>query len=209
MIKYFVRTTNERILDESFSQINYELIVDTKHQPVISFIDSLEYISDYDSILLEDDVILCNDFKERIEQVISDYPNDIINFFTLPMTYFTTHITDDFFKFNQCTYYPKGISKVIAEKMKNHLYENIPYGYDTIEGWSFKEMNLSYLVYRPCLVQHIDYKSLISKSHHRRSPYFIDYLEALGIKYEDAKLSTNKTKLLNYMNEKFKDIDKN
>ena len=88
--------------------------------------------------------------------------------------------------------------------MKESLYEGIPYGYDTIEGWALKSMKLSYLVYRPCLVQHIDYNSLISNCNKRRSPYFIDYLEELNITYEEARTEENRQKLINLMNEKFK-----
>ena len=34
MIKYFVRTTGERQVDSSYSQIEYELLIDTEHKPV-------------------------------------------------------------------------------------------------------------------------------------------------------------------------------
>ena len=55
MLKFYVRTTLERQLDSSYSQIEYELLVDTEHKPIESFIDQLEQISEYDSVLLEDD----------------------------------------------------------------------------------------------------------------------------------------------------------
>lgn len=203
MIKYFVRTTLDRQLDSSYSQIEYELLVDTEHKPVESFIEQLSIISDYDAVLLEDDLILCKDFKSRIEEVISEYYSNVINFFTLPNNYFTTHITDTPFKFNQCTYYPKGISKLIGEAMKNKVkYHNC--GYDLIESWVLGELNISYVVYRPCLVQHIDFKSLISKSCERHSPYFIDYLDELDIDYNDAGKPENKARLIALMKEKFK-----
>ena len=70
MIKFFVRTTEERALDESFSQIKYELLVDKEHKPIDSFIKQLKMIDDYDAVLLEDDVILCKEFKRAIEKVI-------------------------------------------------------------------------------------------------------------------------------------------
>ena len=81
MLKFYVRTTLERQLDSSYSQIEYELLVDTEHKPIESFIEQLEQISEYDSVLLEDDLILCKEFKNRIEEVINKYPNKIINFF--------------------------------------------------------------------------------------------------------------------------------
>ena len=206
MIKYYIRTKLERKLDESVGRElgeKYTLLVDYEHKPVESFIKQLEIISEYDSVLLEDDVILCKDFKSRIEEVIKEYPDMIINFFTLPSNYFTTHITDTPFKFNQCTYYPKGISKLIAKGMKTKVkYHNC--GYDLIEGWVIRELNISYVLPRPCLVQHIDSKSLISKSSERRSPYFIDYLDELNIEYNDARKPENKARLIALMKEKFK-----
>ena len=73
MLKFYVRTTLERQLDSSYSQIEYELLVDTEHKPIESFIEQLEQISEYDSVLLEDDLILCKDFKNRIEEVINKH----------------------------------------------------------------------------------------------------------------------------------------
>ena len=90
MIKYFVRTTGERTLDDSFSQIEYTLLVDKEHKPVKSFIEQLEIIGDYDAIFLEDDVQLCRNFKEKVESVIKKYPDRLINFFTAPTNYFMT-----------------------------------------------------------------------------------------------------------------------
>ena len=61
--------------------------------------------------------------------------------------------------------------------------------------------------YRPCLVQHIDKDTLIQeyKCGNRRTPYFIDYLEELNIPYEEACEPENKQRLIDLMNEKFKD----
>jgi GR25 family glycosyltransferase involved in LPS biosynthesis len=80
-IKYFVRTTDDRIYEYD---LEHEKLIDTEHAPVKSFINQLKYISQWDSVLLEDDLILCKDFKKRIEEVINQYPDKIINFFTRP-----------------------------------------------------------------------------------------------------------------------------
>lgn len=205
MIKYFIRTTLERKLDESISRElgeDYTLLVDTEHKPIESFIGQLNIISEYDSVLLEDDVILCKNFKQRIEEVISKHKDKVINFFQKPNFYFTTHLTEEPFRFNQCTYYPKGLSKIISKEMLNHMC--ITYGYDAIEDWALRKLGLAYFIYRPCLVQHKDIKSLIYFNNHQRiTPYFIDYLEELNISYEDAYKPENKQKLIDLMNKKF------
>ena len=198
MIKYFVRTTGERALDESFSQIDYELLLDTEHKPVKSFIEQLEYLGnlDCDAVLLEDDLILCKDFKNRIEEAISNYSNKIINFFTYPQKYFKTD-ESRLFMFNQCTYYPKGISKSIATEMKK--ITNCKQ-YDVMEDVALNKLRLTHIRYRPCLVQHIDNGSLIGNtSVNRNTPYFIDYLDELGMSYEDAIKTENKEKLMALM----------
>lgn len=207
MLKFFVRTTKERQLDSSYSQIGYELLIDTEHKPTDSFIEQLEIISDYDAVLLEDDLILCDNFKEEIEKVINKYPHKIINFFTYPTHYFVTKETN-IFCYNQCTYYPKGISSVVAQEMKK--LRNKYNAYDTLENRALKELNMTHIAYRPCLVQHIDVNSFIQKQHHgglRRSIYFIDYLKELGITYKDAVKNENQIKLKNLMKQKFKDLD--
>jgi hypothetical protein len=204
MIKYFVRTTLERELHETYKQIDYSLFVDTEHKPIESFIKQLEQISDYDSVLLEDDLILCKDFKERVEEVISKYPEYIINFFTNPNYYVKTGLYTNF-SYNQCTYYPKGIGKIISNEMKKIKDHYKDYGYDTLEHLVLKKLKLKFVIYRPCLVQHIDYKSLITPGmHSRRTPYFIDYLDELGIPYSEA--FKHKEELIKLMNKKFNDF---
>lgn len=202
MIKYYVRTTGERALDKSFSQINYTLLIDKEHQPIKSFIKQLEIISDSDAVLLEDDIILCDDFKKHIEKVINEHPNRIINFFTYPMLYFKTDESKTFM-YNQCTYYPKGIGKVVADEMKK--ITNIKQ-YDVIEYMALNKLKIKHIRYRPCLVQHIDYSSLIGNTcNNRRTIYFIDYLNELGISYEDAEKSENKAKLQALLKQKFEE----
>lgn len=210
MIKYFVRTTEDRVLDESFSQIDYELLVDKEHNSGKAFLEQLQYIStlDCDAVILEDDIILCNNFKERIEKVISEHPSDIINFFTDPMKYFDSQYSIDFI-YNQCTYYPKGIIGNIPKIIIKRHFQNK--SQEVMMKRYLSSTCSKHYRYRPCLVQHIDKGSLMNHNVNfcRRSPYFIDYLDELGIDYKDANTPENKIKLTNLMKEKFKDIDKN
>lgn len=210
MIHYFIRTTNERKLDVSISRElgeDYTLLVDTEHNPVGSFINQLKIISKYDSILLEDDVVLCKDFKQYVEDVISNYPNHIINFFTKPNDWFTTHTTLKDFRYNQCTYYPKSLSDKVADEIIN-FYKMYKYGYDVLEDLALRKLDIPHVQYRPCLVQHKDIKSIINPQGIKRiTPYFIDYLKELNISYEDSWKKENKEKLLNLMNIYFNTLD--
>lgn len=202
MFKYFVRTTGERKLDESYKQIKYTLLVDKEHKPVDSYIEQLGLISEYDAILLEDDLILCSDFKKRIEKVIKSHPTDIINFYTSPDLYFESHRSQKFV-FSQCAYYPKGIIKEFIEIMKQK--KKYYWQYDLLESLAIKDKGLLVYNYRPCLVQHLDGKSLIQtgKGYKKRSIYFIDYLDALGVDYSEAYKSDIKEKLAQQLKENF------
>lgn len=203
MIKYFVRTTGERKLDKTYSQIEYELLIDKNGNSGKAFLSQLSIIDKYDCVVLEDDLILCRDFKEKIEKVINEHKNEIINFFTSPMRYFKSK-QSKYFTYNQCTYFPKGIG--------NKIYESIKFDNDThnsqekIMHRALVKMNLKHFQYRPCLVQHIDNNSLMGNNVYfsRRSPYFEDYLNDLHINYESAFFY--KQQLLNYMEKYFKTL---
>ena len=201
MIKYFVRTTGERELDGSFSQIEYILLVDKDHRPVESFIEQLEIISKYDAVLLEDDVQLCKGFDKRIESIVKQYPDRVINFFTRPWEYFKTKESINF-SWNQCTYYPKGLAKEIASAMrviykdmvenkdkldKKYLTSTGYIQYGRLESKALEKLGLKHIQFRPCLVQHLDYESLIGNDDgtDRTTLYFVDYLDNLKINYEN------------------------
>lgn len=207
MIKYFIRTTLERQLDESIQRElgeDFTLLIDFEHKPVESFINQLSIISDYDSVLLEDDIILCHNFKQRIEDVISQYPNRIVNFFNATYRYYPIHESDAF-AYNQCTYYPKGLAAKVSQCMKQIDSQfKIRYQYDVLEGKALKQLGIKFIKYKPCLVQHIDKATLI-QSHHtpRRSIFFIDYLDELGITYQECVLHHNIVKLKYLIMKKF------
>lgn len=203
MIKYFIRTTNERQLDSSYSQLDYELLIDYNHNCGKAFIEQLEYVNDFDSVLLEDDVILCKDFKNRIEKVIAEHPNDIINFFSYPMEYAEEGYSRYQFCWNQCTYFPKGIGKQIVDIIKKYNFTNT--SAERNLRFALNKLHMKYYIYRPYLVQHIDNGSLMAHNTicKRRSPFFVDYLDELGIDYKDANTTENKSKLVKLLKEKF------
>lgn len=197
MIKFFVRTMEGRpdLLPDYF-----EKIIDTEHRYVKSYIDALYKINEYDAVLVEDDIVLCNNFKEEIEKVIAQYPNDIINFFTNPERYFTTHFVE-MWNYNQCTYFPKGVSgKLADEMMKNYVPEEnlkgIKQRYGQLLGTALLVLGIRHLIYRPCLVNHIDGISTYDGHFFQRNTiYFKDYLDRLGITMEDAYQSNNRKAL--------------
>ena len=182
---YYVRTTSERQLDTSFNQISYNLIIDREHKPIDSFIDALYLISNEDAVLMEDDIILCQNFEEEITKVIKQYPNRIINFFRFPSP-MDTEETEKII-YNQCTFYPKGIAKQIADIMvalprRTDSKKNM---YSLLENEALIQLDQKVVQYVPHLVQHLDNDSILFTVtlNIRRSNYFLDYVKELGIDY--------------------------
>lgn len=196
-IKYFVRTIKTREFD--YSQVEYTELIDRNPDFVQSFIDQLKIISEYDAVLLEDDCKLCKNFKEEIEKVIAEHPNDIISFFYHPKKFFTSHYTNEFM-WNQCTYYPKGMAKTIADKMEELRKANKALGnlkcYDIVQEHAMAKLGILNYVHRPSLVQHIGgNSSLIGNTGERDTIYFKDYIDKLGISYIEAYELENRDKL--------------
>ena len=186
-MKYYIRTSGERILDESYNQITYIKLIDKEHRYIDFFVDELERVGDEDCVILEDDCVLCKDFKNRIEAVISQYPNKIINFFYWGQHYFKTRESDDYVQ-NQCTYYPKGLSKKLAVEMRKVHKKYPTLATDRVENIALLNLKETHIQYRPCLVQHLNFDSLLNHSiEHQglRTPFFVDYLDKLNIDYNN------------------------
>lgn len=211
-MKYFIRTTRERTLDKSYSQIKYELLVDTEHNNVKAFVSQVKYLStlDEDIVILEDDLILCKDFQNRIEGVIKQYPNEIINFYFNPYVYIPNLAKCSIFMWMQCVYFPKDILKLLSNNFDKYITNSKTEQSDLLVAKILLYNGIRSLSYRPCLVQHLGFDTLIHKKvYNFRTPYFIDYLDELDISYEDAKSAENKNKLNDYKEEWFKNYEKN
>ena len=206
-IKYYVRTTGERQLDSSYSQIEYELLIDTEHNARKSFVEQLEKLAKTEDhvIILEDDLILCKDFKKKMEEALKGHKSDVVNFFYSPMYWFESRYTN-YFCWNQCVFYPNAVLKKLSKKMRE-LYEKSPNKpHDEVESDALLMLGIKTWLHRPCLVQHKDEDTLIqTRTSGRRTPYFEDYLEELGIRYERAL--KNRERLMRLMRNKFRKKD--
>lgn len=197
-------------MDSSYQQIDYTLLIDQNRSPIDHFISSLRKISDFDAVLLEDDLVLCNNFLYEIQNVIKSYPNKIINFFQNP--YKASPIEEKYdIWWNQCTYYPRGVAEKIAdimdglERRKDGPKKN---QYSYLESEALRMLDIKLVQYRPHLVQHKDFDTLLFDRtfNIRRSIYFIDYLKKLGISYDEVKSHT--TELRGLMELHFKELQK-
>ena len=200
-MKYYVRTTGERDLS-AYENLDYTPLFDYEHKPVESFIKQMRIISKTNSLFMEDDIILCENFEEKVQEVVKRYPNQVINFFYQPLAYlFTGKVKGEKFLYNQCVYYPKGIAKKIADEMERLVEEGIKWTqYDEIQAVAMKNLGIDFINYRPCLVQHIGKNSLLGNNwiFDAKTIYFIDDLK--GMNYDNAKL------MLDYAYKKYDEL---
>lgn len=184
-VKYYIRSTGERYLDESYNQIPYIELIDKDHRYIDFFVEQLEKYGNEDIVIIEDDCVLCKNFKERIENAIAQYPNKIINFFQIRVRDYFKTCESNKYLMNQCTYYPKGLSIKLAKEMKK-LHKQFPeLTTDKLENLALLNMNETHIQYRPCLVQHLNFETMLDHRVERyRTPFFIDYLDKYNYKYE-------------------------
>ena len=165
---YVVRAVRERepFVREILKQVPDAVVYydDEFHDAMKSYLYVCEHIvKGQPAVLMEDDIILTSNFKEKIEKVISEYPDILINFFSLSKKFTVPHTKKGReYCMNQCEYFPEGFSLKVVEAYKTwELKEKEPNAYDFLVGYAWGNNN-PYLVWCPSLVQHREVKSIIN-----------------------------------------------
>jgi hypothetical protein len=201
IMRYIVRTVdfdetrlkNVEILKEQIP--NLEVYVDHDRDSYKSFLAVCDLVDSTGAVILEDDIKLCRNFCSRIERIISEKGHDkVYNFFEKPKTYFkTSYVGGSGFLWGQCIYFPSGL----PSKMRKYYDEfrtTRPKKWqgmatDCLVGYVLSKERVKYWRIRPCLVQHLDYKSVIgNRPTNRQTPYFIDDLEERGLDYDSMEI---------------------
>lgn len=180
-LSFIVRTTAvgghdlTKMLDEIPPLV---VLADRDHDAMGNFLKAITF-TDGPCVHLEDDVILCDNFFERISSIIADHPNDVIQFFSMrkdDLTIGTRYIPGSQFMMNQCFYLPAGMGKEIAEFWKTSpRQQEAGAPYDLLMADYFKAHRIKYLNWCPNLVDHEVCKSRIDprRSSKRQSLTFI------------------------------------
>ena len=165
-MKIIVRKMPDMVLDKSFEQIEgmYETCFNGKAME--TFMKSIEMSQNEDCLNLEDDIILCDDFMNEVNKVVTKYPDKVISFFTLKDVKKTTEMSGRTFCMNQCVYMPKWFNKILLDyyprwKQTERGKAN-PTGYDYMMGDLLSLLGVKYILSVPCLVQHMEMKSRIN-----------------------------------------------
>ena len=134
-------------------------------------------------VFLEDDIILCSNFIEKIEAEISKRPNEVIQFFSLrpkDLTLGSRYESGSNFLMHQCYYLPSGMARQLYE-YSYEFYDECEDGQyigptDRVSQKYFKKIKLKYWLHVPSLVDHRVAKSQIDKrrSSKRQSLTFVE-----------------------------------
>mgnify|MGYP003625958657 FL=1 len=183
MVKILIKAVPSRVEFIEYLKKNLpqaEFCMDEKQSAIHTFLKSLRMSSNEPCIHMEEDVIITQNFYEKIHKVISEKPNNFIQFFSMRKKDITEGSRwDNNFLMNQCYYSPKNYSKQMleyfptwaAKKLKDH-----PNGTDQMICDWLKDRKEKYWIHCPSLVDHRIAKSVIDprRSSKRQSLTFKD-----------------------------------
>ena len=165
-MKIIMRTTCERDVSEYkvIPGISFSII--EKRDAYVNFQNALGISGEDPALHLEDDIIMCDDFSNRINHVINAHANDVIQFFSMrkdDITVGTRYIRGGDFLAALCFYLPAKMSADILEYSKIWPgREKDPTGLDLMIGDYLRKERIKYLNICPNLVDHKVGKSLIN-----------------------------------------------
>jgi GR25 family glycosyltransferase involved in LPS biosynthesis len=141
-----------------------QLVLDRKHDAFDTFRHVLEVIGEGPGIVLEDDVYLAPNWRERIEAVISQHAGDVIQFFNLRSIDESRYEPGRTFLMNQCYYLPAGAAAWLLEWTSDWVekHPEHPTGYDVAMAAWMTENRMKYWMSVPSLVQHEKWPSEIN-----------------------------------------------
>jgi hypothetical protein len=170
-MKTIIQKVESRNIDNILEQIPNAIVhTDKTGNATLGFIHSLELGGDSDVLKLEDDIDLCDDFLNKVNEAIALYPNRVLTFFTLKNINETTELNGRTFCSSCAMFIPNKFVKGIIEFHKkgwNRIVEH-PTGYDLMFGDYLSSIKEKYIIWNPSLIQH---KQIVSVINPRRSKY--------------------------------------
>ena len=147
-----------------------------------TFQRALEMVGDEDCLHLEDDIILTSDFMNKVNKVIKENPNKVIQFFSMrkaDLEIGSRMESGRTFMCALCFYLPKGMSKDLRRYNEQWEFDNADQMHgaplDVALADYLKSKKLKYYINVPSLVDHLPIVSSIDKrrSSKRQSKTFI------------------------------------
>lgn len=152
-----------------------QVVWDSDHSPYRTFLAVHRIMGNGPSILLEDDVLLVDNWRDRIEEVIAQHPDDLARFFTPEEQQGTEWIAGEHFAWNQCVYYPAGMSEDFLAYVGDSYTDFHENYHDLLFARFLHVRRRKFLSYVPSLVQHLPVESsvLSHRRKNRQSPTFV------------------------------------
>lgn len=144
-----------------------EIVWDEKHDAMDTWRLVLSRAGSDSVIIIEDDVILTESWRERIEEVIADHAGDVIQFFSMrkaDVEVGSRYEPGRTFMMNQCYYLPAGAAAELLDFSMG--WDRDANGYDMCMADWMKSKGMKYWLHVPSLVQHLPWTSEI----HPRRP---------------------------------------
>lgn len=178
-MKFVVQKMPSRSIDNILEQVPDVII--SEHPEVTpneAFIKSLEHSGHEDHIHLEDDVLLCSQFRNKVVGAVNKFPGKMISFFTLrKIVMLMPNMPGGNFCMAQCIYIPGWMSKQLCEyyPLWQEQNPNDRDGMDLFVADFLHSKRKSYVLWFPCLVQHKVGKSVIDpkRSSKRQTENFL------------------------------------
>lgn len=178
-MKIIVRKMPDKVLDESFKQIEGMYKTCYAGDATQTYLKSCEMGLGDDSLNMEDDIILTSNFLEKVMEVINKTPGKVITFFTLKQSIKeTTEMPGKTFCMMQCVYQPAWFNKGILEYYplwkETEKGKQPGHAIDYMAADFMAEKRVTYILHQPSLVQHQELKSRIDprRSSKRQSKTF-------------------------------------
>ena len=185
-MRYIMRTCDGREDYASYLHKNIEELIevkDTQKDPMGNFMRALEAAGDDSASHFEDDAILTQNFKEKANEVISQRPEMVIQFFSMrkaDVEIGSRVENGSGFLAAVCFYMPPKMSKGLRAYFPNwERWDEHPTGLDLTVADFLKKTKQKYYIHCPNLADHRVGKSEIDsrRSTKRVSLTFIDPIE--------------------------------
>lgn len=144
-----------------------EIVWDTDQHAFHTWRDVLRRAEDGPVVVLQDDVILTDNWRDKIEAVIAEHPGDVIQFFSLRRNddeLGSRYLPGRSYLMNQCYYLPVGMPGSLLEFVRNWETEHpeLSTGDDSAMAAYLRANRLRYWLHVPSLVQHRTWTSEIN-----------------------------------------------
>jgi hypothetical protein len=163
------------------------VVWDVTHNGYDTFLSALEYAAGAPAIHLEDDVALTSSWREKVEAVVCEHSNEVIQFFSRhgdDADKGPRRMPASTFWWSTCFYVPARFSRSLASFGRGWDSEGYALAHDTrgtrpmfdVMVHAFlAQTRETYWLHVPSLVQHLDWESVVNprRSRKRQSETFV------------------------------------